>query len=442
MKLIGARFSGGLAPASTWQPAAPKFRLLEPPNRLRVPVTPHWPIDAIVTKPAGQSVIAGESLCESAPQSAASMLAPLPGKILDRARAGTLSGGEGFAVEMEIDRRAAAEHLADNSPLDAEVPNSLPRSTPLDMGGWIDRLRGAGVWADRHGSPDLIAQLQAGLQRPIDTILCNALDSDPKIRLNSAVASIRGAEIVTALHLLAGLTGAKRVWSAVEYGAPVEWWNTMRTWGRSANLKIIPLLNDYPQSDPALLLYTLLDRRLRPGRSPVEQGVLLLDAVAAAAIGSLILRDQPMTRMPIGIHDYVRKQTHYLVAPIGMSLRDVFEQIDVPADPAILRVDSPLRDRRVLPEAVVGGHELTVHATYHEPLINPEPCVRCGWCVEACPTSIQPAALLEASQRNDVEGSELFGVDACIDCGICTYVCPSRLPVLAGIRRIKAMRNE
>jgi electron transport complex protein RnfC len=46
--------------------------------------------------------------------------------------------------------------------------------------------------------------------------------------------------------------------------------------------------------------------------------------------------------------------------------------------------------------------------------------------------------VLEASQHADVDLGERLGMDACIECGVCSYVCPSKLPLLTGIRSLKA----
>jgi electron transport complex protein RnfC len=69
--------------------------------------------------------------------------------------------------------------------------------------------------------------------------------------------------------------------------------------------------------------------------------------------------------------------------------------------------------------------------------VNPDPCIRCGWCVEACPSSIHPAGLLDASQRRDHAAADRYGISACVECGLCDYVCPSRLPILNGIRMMR-----
>ena len=145
-----------------------------------------------------------------------------------------------------------------------------------------------------------------------------------------------------------------------------------------------------------------------------------------------------MLDVPIAMRDHVAKRTSLLTVPIGTRLSDVLDGLGIPIGDVLVRAGDFLRDEFAPPDAVVGGGgELTLQVTARQIPENPDPCLRCGWCVEACPTRINPAGLLEASQRDDADLAEHFGLPACIECGICTYVCPSRLPLLTSIRRLR-----
>jgi electron transport complex protein RnfC len=148
-----------------------------------------------------------------------------------------------------------------------------------------------------------------------------------------------------------------------------------------------------------------------------------------------------MLSVPLAVRDHSLRQTAFVFAPIGATVADVVRQAQLSPGSTTFRAGDVLRDLRVPPDAVVGGAELIVHASLPEPAANPDPCIRCGWCVESCPTRVQPAGVLEAAQHEDIELADHYGIEACIECGICSYVCPSRLPLLPAIRQMRAFEG-
>lgn len=65
------------------------------------------------------------------------------------------------------------------------------------------------------------------------------------------------------------------------------------------------------------------------------------------------------------------------------------------------------------------------------------PCIRCGWCVEACPMGLSPNEIglyVEAGRAADTAP---FGVFDCFECGSCAFVCPAKRPLVQFIRLAK-----
>jgi electron transport complex protein RnfC len=302
---------------------------------------------------------------------------------------------------------------------------------------WIERLHQAQVIADRHNSPDLVAQLSHALRRPVDTVICGILDVDPAACINSALLSRYPLELLAGLATIGRVVSAQRVALITDARVPSGWFPRLRKTCLEIGIRAEALINDYPQADPTLMLYSLLGRRLRPGRLPTEAGVILFDAAAAIAVGRHLLLDEPMRQTPLVLRDHTTNQSSYLVVPVGMTLGDICQQIRLPCRGRVLRSGDLLRDVQVSPETIVGGGELVYHSAAPSPDVNPAPCIRCGWCVDSCPTGVQPAAVLEAAQRNDIDMAEQAGMEACIECGICSYVCPASLPLLVGIQKMK-----
>jgi Na+-translocating ferredoxin:NAD+ oxidoreductase subunit C len=420
---------------------APEFGILEATGTLKIAVTSVKGTKHPILDVPAVHVDRAAHLPIDAIETAHRALTPAAGVMRSSCDAILFGGQTVPAVEFVCDSiPSRAEQIA--QPLDKpERFESLQIVQKEDLGAWIERLRAAGIYADRRASPDLLAQLGQAIKRPVDTVLCSALDSDPTACLGAALTRQFPQEVVAGAVLISRLVGATQTALCADQRVPSNWWSGVRKLIRKTPTRLIPMVNDYPQADPTLLLYTLLNRRLRPGRLPTEQGVIILDAAAAFSIGRRLLADEPMTHVPLAVRDHARKLSHFVMAPVGMQLTDLLTLLGERDTDTLIRGGDLLRDLVLTPDAVVSGSELVIHTSDPEPDINPDACIRCGWCTEACPTRVQPAGVLEAAQRDDIELAEDAGIEACIDCGICSYVCPSKLPLLEGIRVMKARHD-
>ncbi len=322
---------------------------------------------------------------------------------------------------------------------------------------WIESLARLSVAVDRHGSPDLLGQLHAAatLRRSaadesgsarktadsdaVDTVICCALDSDISPRFSAALMARFAEDIVTGVALLARLLDARGI-VVVDATTPANWLLPFKSAiAAHDQLRLIPLRNDYPQDDPVLLVYTLLNRRLRPRTLPTEVGCLVLDAAAAMAVGRAV-KGVAMTDVPVAMHDDRTDDVQYAMVPAGMLLTEMFGALSLDMRGAMVRAGSALRDVRVgLDEcpgngARVGPGELVFHATGAEADMPSRACIRCGWCLDICPTRLNPAAVLDAAQMGSVGAAEAAGARSCIECGLCAQVCPSQLPLLDAVR--------
>ena len=75
--------------------------------------------------------------------------------------------------------------------------------------------------------------------------------------------------------------------------------------------------------------------------------------------------------------------------------------------------------------------------------MEPTACIRCGRCVNACPMSLMPTKLEQASIHKDVEALKTYNVMTCMECGCCSYVCPANRKLVQSIRVGKVvLRNS
>jgi electron transport complex protein RnfC len=331
------------------------------------------------------------------------------------------------AVELEVDLDQPDRSLS--------AGPAGQHSEPL-----LDRMATAGIWADRTTTIDLVAQLQQAVKRPIEMVVLNLLEADGA-PLNAGLLVSGASDVVSGAAALAKELKARlHIVGAADVLALIA--TEVRRFRDSVTVRLVDLPNDYPQADPTILVYMLTGRRLRPGRLPTEHSIVMLDGAAALAIGRVVSANEPMTEVPLAVRERGRGgRVHLVTAAIGTPLSFVLDQLNIPATDLIVRIGPVLRDVRVPLETVISGGELRLDVGPSQPPGIPDPCIRCGWCVAACPTRIHPAGLLEAAQQSDPDLARDYGLEACIECGICSYVCPSRLPLLGAIRQLKAVHS-
>jgi electron transport complex protein RnfC len=62
------------------------------------------------------------------------------------------------------------------------------------------------------------------------------------------------------------------------------------------------------------------------------------------------------------------------------------------------------------------------------------PCVRCGKCVDVCPSSLVPNDIAVRVEHRRFEEAAELGLFSCLECGLCYYVCPSIIPLVELIK--------
>ena len=324
---------------------------------------------------------------------------------------------------------------AGNAPPAAALPANPAEQAPQAAGGQAQR-RPLLAELDRHGivqfspwTPALPQQLAFLGGRTADVMVVNMLPHQPESALPGFLTREELAPMLVALEGLALALKPRRVLITVDRHDHAA----ARAWAAAARgkpWKVIRLVNKYPLAHPRTLLHRLGINNSDISESPATRGRLIIDPVTCWAIGRLLAGEKHVTHRPVQVFAQ-GQEPQMLLLRIGEPVAAVMERFGQALPAVECIANGMLAGKRLDPATDCVEASTEMLSFRPAPLTeNISDCIRCSWCVYACPTGLNPAALLAAAQVKAtmpvVNPTEARG---CIGCGLCSYVCPCRLPL-------------
>ncbi len=309
----------------------------------------------------------------------------------------------------------------------AEMLTGQVTHPPAERSALIDLLRSAGV------DPQAVS---AFLRRAPAAIIINGLDASGWQHNRMQMLYGYGEVIVETASLLQRLFHVRRTYLAVDraYASLVR---LCERRSRRTPVRVAPVDNKYPQDHPHLLVKTIMQREVPLGKVPTDLGILVFDAADLVDMARA-LRGEPAThRLITVIGDAARDPGNYRV-PLGASIAHIARAVGAESVAHCVADCLLSGPGLVTLDAVVTRRTQLVFLSSAAPgRPNPIPCVRCGFCQDACPVQLDPLALWQAALRRRFDRALGLHPAACIDCGLCDYVCPSELPLMGGVQECR-----
>ncbi len=375
----------------------------------------------------GQTVRRGQFLIQPLRQSDSCHVSPITGTV----RAVTPLETGGYVLEIDPPGETVVTSL--------EV--APPRGRKLE--NWFAALRQVGPWSDLDGGVGLITQLDAARSRPVETLVCVGLDRFPPYPNRSSLLLSFPDDAVLGTLILADLLNAKRV--VMLAGRVPAMLGRLRSSCRKYRLRLIVENNRYPSAHPTMIAYGLGSSpgasRLLPQRhNPVEQGLMMINPWTAIRIGRwFTLRRFDLVR-PVFVarpgHRADLLRSYYALPGQPLSTLDpTLATMEGDGDEVV--IGDPMAGRLLSrPHVVPGEHTLlTVLPPRKAPV--PQSCINCGWCLDVCPTRLDPVTMLAAAQSRAHDAWLCEQLPWCTECGLCSYVCPSAIPLMQTFVRVQ-----
>ncbi len=402
---------------------------------LIVPLRQHLGPPALAEVREGERVVRGQRVARPDGPRSVAMHAPASGVVRRIALAPSLRGRMEPALYLEPEPGSTQEGVT------AGAPCPLERATPEEI---IAAIQAAGVVGLGGAGFPTHAKLALPAGAFVDTLIINGVECEPYLTTDHRVMLEQRDEIVAGIRYLLRASGAARAILAVEVNKrdAADALRAALPADLPASVELLAV--KYPQGAEKVLVSALLGREVPSGGLPLDVHTLCINVTTTAEIGHLLPSGAGIQERVVTVTGpAVRHPGNYRV-PIGTPLRFVLETVGTGPDVNRVVVGGPMMGAAApsLDVPVTKGTTGVVAfgAEGREGARRPAyPCIRCGYCVDACPMYLDPCQLGLLAARNEHERmADTFHLMDCFECGCCSFVCPSHIPLVQQFRLAKA----
>ena len=327
--------------------------------------------------------------------------------------------------------------------------------TPLDWKGLtpqelLQRVKDAGIVGIGGAGFPTHVKLSPPQDAKVDTLILNGAECEPYLTTDHRLMLERPDEIIEGAKILLKILGIKQCYIGIEAnkGDAVKiLQKSVETQDLNGlKIRINPLKVKYPQGSEKQLIESITGRKVPGYGLPFDIGVIVQNIGTTKAVYDAVVLNKPLYEKVITISGKGIARPANLQVRVGTRINDIVRYLGgTRADLAKTVIGGPMMGFAVssldIPVTkTVSGILFLTRDEIDEQAHGP--CIRCGWCVEACPMGLQPNEIglhVEAGRAADTAP---LGPFECFECGCCAYVCPAKRPLVQFIRlaKLKAKR--
>jgi len=401
---------------------------------LIVPLVQHMGAPSLPVVEEGQEVQRGQRIARADGFMSVSMHAPASGLVRRIALGPSISGRMVPAVYLEPFPGSTQE-------VEDGTPCPLDTATPDEI---IDAIQDAGVVGLGGAAFPTHVKLKVPEGKFVDTLIINGVECEPFLTTDHRVMLEQSSDIFMGIRYLLKVTGAKKVIIAVEANKPDAAAHLREAFPSDIDGSVEVLQVKYPQGAEKMLFSALLGREVPSGGLPLDIHALCCNVATTAQIGYLLPRGRGIQERVITVTGpAVKRKGNYRIA-IGTPLRFLLEHVGVEEDVNRVFLGGPMMGAAAssleipITKGTSGVTAFTDSAAErtHSPVY---PCIRCSYCVDACPIFLDPSLLGKLAANEEFETmAEEHNLMDCFECGSCSFVCPSHIPLVQQFRAAKA----
>ncbi len=432
MNLKSFTFKGGIHPPhyKSYSEKA-EIEKAEEPKVVVIPMQQHIgaPCEPIVK--VGDKVKIGQKIGDSKAFVSAPIHSSVSGIVKKVASMDTSTGSGIMCVTIESDG------------LNEIDENVMPKGDieKLTREEIVNIIKEAGITGQGGAGFPTHVKLSPPPDKKIDTIILNGAECEPYLTADHRLMLEEPEKIIFGLKALMKVVGVNKGYIGIENNKPDAIESMMKAAEKETDIEIVSLVAKYPQGDEKRLINAATGRVVPSGGLPMDVGVIVNNVGTAAAVANAIQTGMPLVERIVTVTGSAINTPKNLLVKIGTPFNDIINQCGgYKGTPGKIIMGGPMMGLAQFTDEVPvikGTSGVLVLNEKEARIPEPNPCIRCGKCVDICPVNLQPLFISQLSLKGKYDDTQKYHVLDCIECGSCSFICPSKRPLLQSIRVAK-----
>lgn len=406
-----------------------KINIYNKPKIVYIPLISQSDTDLTVLVKKGDYVFKGAIVAKRKGNLRIPIHASVSGTVLDIEEKTCFNGELVRCVAIENDFKEKVEKRV-------SVKKEL---SDFDKDKFIEIIKEAGIVG--MGGAGFPTYVKYNTTEKISTLIINAVECEPYITADYMLLMSKCEEILEAVDAIMDINNIDEAIIAIKKNNPTLKNHLDNFIGTYLKIKLVEVPTFYPMGWERNLVKYI--KNVCYTKLPIEQGIVVNNVSTIYAIYEALKYDRPLTERIVTFTGEMLKEPQNVLVKIGTPASEVINFIGGYKDTSDIKfvAGGPMMGLNLPSDELIITSNLNcvlVLKGHNNAL--PSECLRCGKCVNLCPTKLSPV-LIKDNVRNSDRLIELQA-NRCIECGLCSYICPAKIPVREFVKQAKAVIRE
>ena len=426
-------FVGGIHPYDGKELSKDKpIKAVLPKGDLVYPLSQHIGAPATPIVKKGDHVLQGQKIAEASGFVSAPIYATVSGtvKAIEPRRVVTSNEvmsivieNDGLYEEVEYPKYKPYEELSKE-----EIVNIVKEAGVVGMGG--------------AGFPTFI-KLSPKEPDKIDYVIANCAECEPYLTSDYRRMIEEPEKLIGGLKIMLRLFDNAKGILAVEENKPDAIALLKKLTKDEPNISVKPLKTKYPQGAERAIIFATTGRAIHSSKLPADAGWIVDNVHTIVAIYHAVTEGKPLMNRIVTVTGDAIKDPRNFIVRIGTNYHELIEEAGgFKKDPVKIISGGPMMGFALFDLDVPTTKTASALLCLTKDDVSdmkPTACIKCGRCVEVCPSRLVPNKLMVASLHGDSETFRKLDGLECVECGCCSFTCPAKRPLTQSIKSMRKM---